>query len=232
MAFIAKSLLIILVILFPCHSVLAEPINSIKIKDYGDTANLNTAANEDYLSSLEKALILEMNKARTNPQKYAELNIKPMLKRFVGNKYYYNNKTYRTTEGKTAVEECLRYLNNAKPAGLLYPERDLTRAAIDHVQDQGLAGTVGHTGTDQSTPKGRVKRYARQDYTFIGENISYGLNSPDQIVSFLLINDGMPSRKHREILMNPKINLTGVSCGYHKVYKIMCVMVYGSFLKI
>lgn len=224
-----RVLLIFIILLFFCYTAHSETSKSGENKPY-HTANmseLNTAFDADYLNSLEKAIIFEMNKARTNPKEYAELNIKPMLKKFVGKRYFHDNKTYHTKEGKHAVEECLKYLNTVKPRGVLYPDKDLSRAAIDHVRDQGISGNIGHAGSDQSTPTLRVKRYARRDYVFIGENISYGLNSPSEIVSFLLINDGMPSRKHREILMNPKINYTGVACGHHKTYKIMCVMVYG-----
>jgi uncharacterized protein YkwD len=223
-----KSLLVVIAAtLFFCSQVFAESLLTAINKDYHNAAELDTAYNTDYLSSLEKAIIFEMNKARTNPKKYAELNIQPMLKRFSGNKYFYNNKTYKTVEGKSAAEECIRYLINAKPSVLLYPDEDLSKAAREHMTDQGMRGAIGHTGSDQSTPMKRVKKYARRDYAFIGENISYGLTSASEIISFLLINDGMPSRRHREILMNPKVNLTGVSCGYHKFYKTMCVIVYG-----
>ena len=227
-AFLIKSLLVVIAatLLF-CSQIFAESLLAGINKDCHNAAELDTAYNADYLSRLEKAIIFEMNKARTNPRGYAESEIKPMLKRFIGNKYFFNNKSYKTIEGKAAVEECIRYLNNVKPSGLLYPDEELSRAARAHMIDQGTNGSIGHIGSDQSTPMKRVKKYAQRDYSFIGENISYGLTSVGEIVSFLLVNDGMPSRKHREILMNPKVNLTGVSCGYHKVYKTMCVIVYG-----
>lgn len=194
-----------------------------------DITALDTTFNAAYLNNLEKAIILEMNKVRTNPPKYAEINIKPMLKRFSGNKYLHLGKTYATKEGKSAVEECYKVLNKTKTAGLLYPDGNLTKAARDHVKDQERTADIGHSGNDGSTPLMRVKKYVNSDYIFIGENISYGLTSADEIVSFLLINDGMPSRGHREILLNPRFNLAGVSCGYHKVYKTMCVIMYGTF---
>ncbi len=185
----------------------------------------------DYLNKLEKDIILEMNKVRTNPSEYAESKIKPMLKRFIGKKYIHKNMTYVTKEGAKAVEECYKVLYKTKPSGILYPDEGLSRAAYDHLKDQGRTGTIGHIGSDNSTPLKRVKRYLNSDYMYIGENISYGLSSSDDIVTFLLINDGMPSRNHREVLLNPKFNLTGVACGYHKIYEIMCVIVYGKLQK-
>ncbi len=185
----------------------------------------------DHLQRLEDEIILEMNKARANPHKYAESTIKPMLKRFTGKKYNLQNKIYSTKEGITAVEECYSVLLKTKPTGLLHAKEELRMAAQDHVRDQGRAGMIGHIGNDNSSPIKRVKRYLSSDYIYIGENISYGLSTAQDIVSFLLINDGMPSRGHREILLNPKFNLTGVACGYHKAYKTMCVIVYGRLQK-
>jgi hypothetical protein len=45
-----------------------------------DIASLDTAANVDYLTGFEKDVILEMNKARSDPKKYAELYIRPTLR--------------------------------------------------------------------------------------------------------------------------------------------------------
>lgn len=227
-----KISFVIITVLFCCQALFAEDLQPSSSIDYQDITKLDTAVNADYLGRLEKEIILEMNKARSDPPKYAESQIKPMLKRFIGNKYYSNNKSYLTTEGKSAVQECLRYLHNAKPVNLLYPDKGLSMAAAEHVREQGKAGSIGHVGSDKSTPMSRVKKYAMHDYIFIGENISYGLTFAPEIVSFLLINDGMPSRKHREILMDTKVNLTGVSCGYHRVYGTMCVIVYGRLKKI
>ncbi len=226
--FMIKSLLMsLMIVLFCCHYTHAENLQSPGSIDYQNITELNTAINADYLKSLEKDIIFEMNKARTNPKKYAELEMKPMLKRFIGKKYFNNNKNYLTTEGKSAVEECLIYLNNTKSSGLLYPDEDLSKAAMAHVKEQGHTGRIGHLSGNQDTLMSRVIKYAKSNYASIGENISYGLTSAPDIVSFLLINDGMPLRKHRENLMNTKFNLVGVSCGYHKVYRIMCVIVYG-----
>ena len=44
-----------------------------------DIAALDTAADVDYLSPAEKDVILEMNKVRVDPKKYAELYIQPIL---------------------------------------------------------------------------------------------------------------------------------------------------------
>lgn len=42
-----------------------------------DLSVLDTARDVDYMEDIEKDVVLEMNMARTNPKKYAELYIEP-----------------------------------------------------------------------------------------------------------------------------------------------------------
>lgn len=229
-----QKIFLITILLIFFNISLSDAFQSISKEDFysrRDSVELNTAFRADYLQMLEQEIILEMNKVRADPSKYAELKIKPMLQKFIGKKYTRQNKTYATKEGTAAVEECYRVLHKTMPAGLLYFNEELSRAAQDHVRDQGQTGVIGHIGNDNSSPLNRVKRYLSSDYIYVGENISYGISSADDIVSFLLINDGMPSRGHREVLLNPKFNLTGVACGKHLVYETMCVIVYGRIQK-
>lgn len=232
---IKKLRLFLIAILFIFFNIsMLDAFQSIPKEDFyssRDSTQLDTAFRADYLQRLEREIILEMNNVRTDPSKYAEHKIKPMLKKFIGKKYTQQNKTYTTKEGTDAIEECYRVLHKTKPAGPLYPNEELSLAAQDHVKDQGQTGVIGHIGNDNSSPLKRAKRYLSSDYLYVGENISYGISSADDIVSFLLINDGMPSRGHREILLNPKFNLAGVACGSHLVYKTMCVIVYGRIQK-
>jgi uncharacterized protein YkwD len=227
-----SKILLLLIFLFLFNITGISASTDIDNKEHYTVA-LNSIYKADYLSNLEKEIIIEMNKVRTNPSDYAETKIKPMLKRFKGKKYIHKNTIYNTKEGAKAVEECYRVLLKTKPSTALYPDKALSKAAIDHMYDQGSSGAIGHIGGDNSTPIERVKRHLNpnSDYIFIGENISYGLTSADDIIPSLLIDDGIFSRDHRKILLNPKFNLVGVACGYHKIYETMCVIVYGRFKK-
>jgi len=215
------------------------PIQSVKndpgIRAVQDAANwdipfLDTAANVDYLTGLEKDVILEMNKARTNPKKYAELYIQPLLK-------YYNGKNYSvpgqitiiTQEGAPAVNSCIAALSRASAAGILNPELGLSLAAKEHVQDQGRTGQVGHDGSDRSTPQSRIERYGsfKGSWT-MGENIAYGSATGRDIVVDLLIDDGVPSRGHRTNIMNKAFTQTGVSFGTHTQYRTTCTITYAN----
>jgi len=195
-----------------------------------DIATLDTAANADYLTGIEKDVILEMNMVRTNPKKYAELYIQPMLRYFNGNNYSVPGQiTIVTNEGASAVNGCITALNRANAVGVLTPELGLSLAAKDHVLDQSKTGQTGHNGSDKSTPETRMKRYGVFGRSFtLGENIAYGDTTGRDIVCSLLIDDGVPSRGHRINIMKREFTQTGVSFGTHTQYRTSSTITYAN----
>jgi uncharacterized protein YkwD len=190
-----------------------------------DIERLDTAGNADYLSPLEKDIVLEMNKVRSDPAKYAELYIRPRLQYYNGNLYQAPGQiAIQTNEGKKAVEGCVNALSKMRSAEPLLPEKGLFLAARDHAADQGKTGKTGHNGSDKSTPSSRTARYGKGSY--IGENIAYGSNTGREIVVDLLIDDGVPSRGHRQNIMKRDYNQTGTATGPHPQYGSMCVINY------
>jgi len=207
------------------QSAFSETTRADPDSAHWDIAKLDTAKNADYLSGVEKDVILEMNKARSDPKKYAELYIQPTLKYYNGNYYTEPGQiTIVTQEGTSAVNSCISALSRTKSVGLLMPEKGLSLAAKDHVSDQRKTGQTGHNGSDRSTPVSRCARYGKGEY--IGENIDYGNNVGRTIVINLLVDDGVPSRGHRENIMNGDYSQTGISAGTHPEYENMCVIVY------
>ncbi|MBP3771154.1 MAG: CAP domain-containing protein [Treponema sp.] len=190
--------------------------------DKWDIAMLDTARNADYLSTVEKDVILEMNKARTNPSLYAELYITPRTKKFDGKIY---DDTLMTNEGVAVVNECISYMKKAKALPVLNPEKGLSLAAQQHSSTQGETNQTGHTGVDGSTPFTRIEKYGT--YKTAGENISYGAMSGRDIVVQLLIDDGVSSRGHRKNIMNKDFSSSGVGfTKKHKTYGSVCVITY------
>ncbi len=208
-------------------ATLHHNVEQVQLKQEQDSDNWNlalidTARNVDYLSDVEKNVILEVNKARSDPVKYADLYIKPTLSQYSGRTRYQGRTEILTKEGKAAVEECVRILANRKGVQVLVPSRALSLAARDHVADTGPKGIVGHDGSDHSTPVSRVSRY-EPAITYIGENIDYGDSTAREITLSLLIDDGVPSRGHRENILRQEYNAIGVAVGYHSKYTQMCV---------
>ncbi|MDR2073647.1 MAG: CAP domain-containing protein [Spirochaetaceae bacterium] len=195
-----------------------------------DIAALDTAANVDYLTAIEKDVILEMNKVRTNPKKYAELYIQPRLRYYSGRNYSVPGQiTIITQEGAAAVNSCITALNRANAVGVLTPERGLSLAAKDHVTDQGRTGHTGHNGSDRSTPETRMKRHGTFGGSWtLGENIAYGETTGRDIVCGFLIDDGVPGRGHRTNIMNRAFTQTGAAIGTHTQYRTSCTITYAN----
>jgi hypothetical protein len=192
-------------------------------------AVVDTAANIEYLSPVERAIVLELNKVRTDPARYARLYIGPMRERFDGTVLRYPGAIpIRTEEGVAAVEECYRELLRATPVGPLQPREGLSRAAEDHARDQGPRGALGHTGSDGSSPGDRVRRY-ETDLSTWGENVAYGWDRAARIVYALLVDDGVRDRGHRENIMNPRYTSIGVAVGPHRRYEHVMVMEFAAF---
>ncbi len=194
-------------------------------------SELNTARNSDYMSQTEKEIMYEINKARSNPTRYAEeymVNLRPF---YNGNKYIRSGQpTIITSEGRKALDECIRFMINARSADPLNPEKGLYLAAFDHVKDQRESGGIGHFGSNGSKPIDRIERHGTWDIS-AAENISYGIEDARQIVISLLIDDGVPERGHRANILNPAFTVAGVSYDSHPSYGVTCVMDFAGSYK-
>lgn len=194
-----------------------------------DIQSLDTGRQASFLSQLEKDVILEINLMRSNPSRYAELYLTDFRKMFRGKKIMVRGQTPLITyEGTKAVDECIQVLKKTPALPIFSPVEGLCRAARDHARDQAHSGRTGHDGSDGSTMTQRIERYGQWS-GLCGENISYGYKDARRIVIQLLVDDGVPSRGHRESFLNPQFNLIGAACGKHAKFKYMCVVDMASF---
>ena len=93
----------------------------------------------------------------------------------------------------------------------------MCKGAADHCAEQ-IGGAIGH-----GNPAKRMNRYGTWTAAW-GENISYGKNSARDIVLALIIDDGLPARKHRANIFNPNFNFAGAAFGPHARFGTMCSM--------
>ena len=162
-----------------------------------------------------RAVIREMNLARTNPAQYATF-IEELRTHFRGNVLVLPGRTMlRTKEGVGALDEAIRFLRHAQPQAPLVLSPGMCRAAADHCADQA-GGRTGH-----GDPARRMNRYGRWALAW-GENVSYGKSSARDIVLALIIDDGLPGRKHRKNIFNPAFNVSGAAYGTHARYRSVC----------
>ena len=178
-----------------------------------------------------RAVVEEVNLARTNPSEYARY-IERLLQYFDGRILRIPGEIgLRTEEGAAAVREAVAYLRRADPLPPLEHVPALTAAARDHVRDQGPRGAFGHEGSDGSTTSDRISRYARWRQA-INENIDYGAKTARDVVISLIVDDGVSSRGHRRNIFDIDARYVGVACGPHTVYDVMCVMDFAAGLEV
>ena len=185
---------------------------------------IDTTANADYLNDLEREIIIEINRVRTDPAGYARMYLAPTRQYYNGQRFTYPGRpVLHTKEGVRALDECVKVLLKTKPVHALSPKKGLTLAARDHAADQSRTGSTGHTGSDYSTMGIRMNRYGTWNIS-AAENLFYGHWRARWIVTSLLLDDGVASRGHRKNILNPAFKFIGVAVGPHPVYKKMCVM--------
>jgi uncharacterized protein YkwD len=195
-----------------------------KTKNIYTNGKYDTARKVKYLNNLEKDVILELNKVRTNPPLYAKTQLKKLRSYYQGNIINYPGMVrISTNEGVVAVDECINTLLKTKPMDVLLPSDGLSKSAKDLVKDQAPTNNIGHKGSDGSFPSDRMNRYGSW-LSLSAENIDYGYDQADLIVMSLLVDDGVSSRGHRKNILNSNLKVIGVASGKHNLYRYMFVM--------
>jgi len=190
----------------------------------------NKTSEVTYLSPLEKAVVNEMNLARSSPKEYLSL-LEQFRKVYDGKLLKLPGQTpILTKEGTSAVAEAIRSLRSRTPVSPLSPSKGMSLGAKDHIRDLRTSGASQHKGSDGSQAWERVNRYGTWQ-KIIGENISFGHNKARNIVMVLLIDDGVPNRGHRKNILNPDFRVVGVACGDHPTYRTICVITFAGAYK-
>jgi uncharacterized protein YkwD len=172
--------------------------------------------------ALTREILAEINFARTRPRDYAE-RLRDYRALFRGKvvRYPGNPVGLMTSEGVSAVNEAIRFLEKQTPLDPIDASALLARAAGDHVAEQGPRGATGHISADGANPRDRVQRRGGGNY--VAEVITYGPPSAVEVVRQLIVDDAVPGRGHRKTLFAAEMRFAGIACGSHRTYRVMCV---------
>ncbi len=160
----------------------------------------NTAGTVKYMSDSEKEVIYILNLARTNPKLFCETVVKTYPE--INHDYNYKTSNY--------FRSLIKKMTEMGAVGILHPDSLSYNSAFMHASLSGKTGYIGHDRQDEAS------RLAQH---FWGECCDYGHNNALDIVMSLLIDQDVASLGHREICLDKKYTLIGVSIQPHTEYK-------------
>jgi len=171
-----------------------------------------------------------MNKVRQQP-KWIIPDLMKMKTLFKGNVMNKPGQIgMETEEGWNGVQILIEFLNSVEPIGPMKWSNGLSKACQDFMEWQGPRGGTGHTGPSPSeSPWDRFSKLGKWSGS-VAENISYGSKDGKESMIQLMIDDGVPSRGHRNNIFNPKFKIFGIGIGPHQKYNFAtCTAFAGGF---
>jgi uncharacterized protein YkwD len=218
-----RMLFVILLILCGLLAVFGQPKKIKQITKVAVKQPEKVLIKQISPTEFEQNVIAELNKLRTNPEVYIKI-LEDYLSKFNGKNVKINSKMELVTEeGKTPVIEAIEYLKTVKTMGELKISNGLMLATAEHISDLVKNDIIGHEGSAGDSPQIRAERYGMWTYD-LRENISYGAKIPQEVILNLLIDDGVPSRSHRKVLLDRKLTKIGIATGVNKLWDPICVL--------
>jgi hypothetical protein len=161
----------------------------------------NTAQSVPYLTETEKEAILYVNLARLYPK---------LFLLFVVENYNGPAGYAKIEKSNTYLKSLKKKLGTLESMKALNFDSDLYENAKCFSEETGKSGGVGHQR--KLCPK---KNFA--------ECISYGMQSGKDVAMQWLLDDGVPSLGHRNIVLDPTYNKIGLSVHAHKKWETCAV---------
>ena len=179
-------------------------------------------------AAFEEQVLAAINEVRADPPAYAA-----KLRQYRG--YFEENVVLlpgsdvglRTREGVAAVDEAIAVLGRQAPLPPLQAVPELAVSARELAAHQALSGGIGHAAADGSDAKVRIKKHKGSG--LMAEALSYGARDAAGVVRQMVVDDGIPSRPNRKILLESKYRRAGVACGPHPVNRSVCVIDLATF---
>jgi hypothetical protein len=185
----------------------------------------NTAGNASYLTGEEKDIVIYMNLARMDGERF----FNTFLQDFIDDhnekmKQYSNYERLKISRNDSYYRSLERDLKNIKLLPVFWPDEALSWVAKQHAKDMNKNNYAAHNSKDGRTAIQRIaKMYPKKSS---GENLSFGFSSGLGNVCMLLIDKGVPDLGHRKMILNTsyQLNTVGVSIQPHKTYRYCAVI--------
>ena len=181
---------------------------------------------------LKNELFNLINSVRQNPSSFI-----PVLKT---QQEYVNEENVMYRPGEVPIQlneskenlfsDAINYLSNLNELPPFEYNKNLENAADDLVKDSGPKGIISHQDSKGYFCSDRVENYCEWEES-LNELLNYAGGNAEDILTDLIIDDGIEDRSHRMSLFGDKYRYIGISCGPHKDYDNMSVLILAGKLR-
>jgi len=147
-------------------------------------------------SAQAQAMLESINNARANPAAAADLATNHLDADVAETVNYYN----------VNLGQARNEIASIAPKAPLAWNQQLADAAIAHSYDMEASGVQSHTGTDGSTPDGRIERAGYAGRLSSAENAFAYAESPEHAMQAFLIDWGVADKGHRRNILEPGVD--------------------------
>jgi uncharacterized protein YkwD len=187
----------------------------------------NTAANVSYLSSEEKNIVLYMNLARIDGEKFYQTILEDYISNYNAKvRKFRNYNDLKISKNNPYYLSLLTHLRGIKNLPLFYPDDKLSMVSRNHAIDLNRNSLDTHESSNGDKFSKRISKYYPN--RTMSENIDFGNAIGLDIVCHLLLDCGVPSLGHRFTILDQKnkLNIVGVSIQRHPSYSWCAVIDY------
>ncbi|SMC97660.1 CAP domain-containing protein [Pedobacter nyackensis] len=216
---------IIIPLLFSIFSIQSLKAQSSSGWTKDELRAANTAGNADYLTGEEKDIVMYINLARMDGERFFNTFLQDFIDDHNQRMQKYSNyerlKISRTSSYYRSLKNDLK---NIRLLPVFYPDEALSQVAWQHAKELNKKNYASHSSMDGRSPKDRIgKIYPKKSS---GENLAFGFSTGLGNVCMLLLDKGVPDLGHRKLLLNTsyQLNTVGVSIQPHKTYQHCAVM--------
>lgn len=219
-----KPLIVLLIWLIPSlNTSVSLRAQSNNLWSEEELRMANTAKNARYLNPEEKDLVMYMNLARINGEKFFNTYFQEFLETYNQEMAQYSNYNQLKIDKDRYYKSLEKDLKSVKNLPVLYPDEALSWVAQQHAKDMNKYNYAEHKSKDGRSAKDRISsKYPKRA---LGENLAFGFPTGLGNVCMLLLDKGVPDLGHRKLIINTtlKLNYVGVSIQPHTGYRYCSV---------